>query len=408
MTIDVQQTNWRKLHILGIASGINFLGSSLTGFAVILRDKDVAGPIGVSLILLAMMVPTIVFAPLGGLLADKFSTRQLVPPLQVIMALSTLTLAFGWPHWWTYIALGVTAACGIATSSAYQAARPTITRNEDISRATGLQQTYISTGTLFAPALGGILVSLTGYVWPFIIDAASFIILSIVTLLIGINRPGVVHEAGEKLKAMDGLRSLMADRLVRAIIILVAVFILSLGAVGVGEVYLLIDELKASTFIYGLVGTAFAAGSVSGGLFTTWLKVPTHRQPFLMVVGIVVLLLGFSMLSIAWHWGVALVTYFVAGVGNAMLNAYGVGIIVQRTNPDVRGRTMAAVSAVFTTSSVASSGLAGILIAQYGVRGVLFYASIMSALALVIFAPSVLRAGKLDRTRAETEVAQPV
>ena len=48
-------------------------------------------------------------------------------------------------------------------------------------------QTYASFGTLFAPALGGILVSTTGYVWPFVIDGISFVILGAALLLLGIN-----------------------------------------------------------------------------------------------------------------------------------------------------------------------------------------------------------------------------
>ncbi|MEY4449689.1 MAG: hypothetical protein RLZZ304_64, partial [Actinomycetota bacterium] len=47
------KTNWRKLHILGVAGAISWAGSSLTTFAVILRDKDEIGPIGVSLVLLS-------------------------------------------------------------------------------------------------------------------------------------------------------------------------------------------------------------------------------------------------------------------------------------------------------------------------------------------------------------------
>ena len=35
------------------------MGSSLTTFAVILRDKDAVGPTGVSIILLAMLVPNV-------------------------------------------------------------------------------------------------------------------------------------------------------------------------------------------------------------------------------------------------------------------------------------------------------------------------------------------------------------
>jgi Na+/proline symporter len=38
-------TPWLKIHILGMAAGLSFMGSTLTTFAVVLRDKGVSGPV---------------------------------------------------------------------------------------------------------------------------------------------------------------------------------------------------------------------------------------------------------------------------------------------------------------------------------------------------------------------------
>lgn len=377
-----------------MAGAISWAGSSLTTFAVVLRDKDSVGPMGVAALLLAMMIPNIVFAPLGGLLADKFSTRTLQPPLLTIMALASASLALGWPHWWTYVALALTASCGVAVGASYNAALPTITSQDDLPRATGLMQTYASFGTLFAPALGGILVSTTGYVWPFIIDGVSFLILGAALLALGVNRPGVVHVEGEKLKAMDGLREVWNDQLIRSILILVTVLILSLGVINVGEVFLVTDVLKASAFIYGLVGSAFAIGSVLGGVGASALKVPEARHPQIVVLAMGVLVLALGGLALSWHWWVAIAMSFVAGIGNSLLNAYGVGIIMRRSRDETRGRVMAAFGAVATSASVAASGAGGILIGIFGVREVLVVGAALSAVVVVLFSPAVLRAGK--------------
>lgn len=388
------QTNWKKLHFLGIAGAISWAGSSLTTFAVVLRDKDTIGPLGVSLLMLSMMIPNILAAPLAGLVADRFSTRALVPPLLAVMGFSTLTLALGWPHWWTYAALAITATFGVAVGASWNAALPTVASSDDLPRAAGLMQTYSSFGTLFAPALGGILVSTTGYVWPFVIDAISFGVLGATILFIGINRPGVDHVAGEKLKAMDGVRAVFADQLMRALVILIAVLVLTLGVINVGEVFLITDELKASAFIYGLVGTAFAVGSALGGVGTTLLKMPERRHPGLVILAVAILVTAVFGLAIAWHWWVALVTSFVAGIGNSLLNAYGVGIIMRRSDDATRGRVMAAFGAIVTTASVTASGLAGVLIGVYGVRSVLLVGAVLSFAVLIVFAPAVLRAGR--------------
>ncbi len=380
--------------MLGVAGALSWMGSSMTTFTVILRDKDAVGPIGVSFILLSMMIPTIVLAPVAGLLADKFSTRQLIPPLLVFMGLSNLTLAFNPPHWWTYVALALTASCGVAVGASFNAALPTIAAKDDVPRAMGIQQTYSSFGNLFAPALAGILVAASGYFWPFIIDAISFFILATTILLLKINRPGVVHEEGEKLKAMDGVREVFGDDLMRSLVILFAVLILALGVINVGEVFLITDELGGDAFIYGLAGSLFAIGSVTGGATASLIKVPVARQPSIVIGAIGALVLTVIGLSQAWHWGVALALSFVAGLGNSMLNAYGVGIIIRRSKTETRGRVMAAVSAIVTFSSVSASGAGGLLIGIFGVREVLLVGGVISAAVLIVFGPAVLRAGR--------------
>ena len=80
-----QKTQWAKLYALSIFGGLSWLGSALTTFTVILRDKDAIGAEGVSLLLLAMAVPTIVLSPIAGYLADRYSTRTVVIPLLIVM-----------------------------------------------------------------------------------------------------------------------------------------------------------------------------------------------------------------------------------------------------------------------------------------------------------------------------------
>jgi hypothetical protein len=70
-------TPWLKIQILSIAGGLSYLGSSMSTFAVILRDKDVVGPVGVSVIFLSMLLPNILMAPISGQIADQGDLIQI-------------------------------------------------------------------------------------------------------------------------------------------------------------------------------------------------------------------------------------------------------------------------------------------------------------------------------------------
>ena len=391
------KTPWRKLYVLSIAGAFSWLGSSLTTFAVILRDKDAVGAVGISGYLLAFGLPTIFMAPVSGLIADKFSSRVVIGPALLVMGLGSLTLALGWPLWWTPFALLITAIAGTLVGPAFQAAQVSVTAKEDVPRVSGIMQSMASAGTLFAPALGGILVASTGYFWPFVIDAVSFWMLGVVFFALNINRKPVVHETGEKMSATAGLKFVFSDRLIRAITILVSVLIIALGTLNVGEVFLAQDELHANAVQYGIISALFAAGSIVGALATAAIKLEAKHHALAMLLGIVLLILVVFMMSIAWHWTVLVVLSFVAGVGNSMLNAYAIGIVMTRSPAEALGRVNAAIGAVIQTGSVVAIVAGGVLIGVFGVREVIFVSAILSALVLLVFGPEVIRAGREHR-----------
>ena len=391
------KTPWRKLYVLSIAGAFSWLGSSLTTFAVILRDKDAVGAVGISGYLLAFGLPTIFMAPVSGLIADKFSSRVVIGPALLVMGLGSLTLALGWPLWWTPFALLITAIAGTLVGPAFQAAQVSVTAKEDVPRVSGIMQSMASAGTLFAPALGGILVASTGYFWPFVIDAVSFWMLGVVFFALNINRKPVVHETGEKMSATAGLKFVFSDRLIRAITILVSVLIIALGTLNVGEVFLAQDELHANAVQYGIISALFAAGSIVGALATAAIKLEAKHHALTMLLGIVLLILVVFMMSIAWHWTVLVVLSFVAGVGNSMLNAYAIGIVMTRSPAEALGRVNAAIGAVIQTGSVVAIMTGGVLIGVFGVREVIFVSAILSALVLLVFGPEVIRAGREHR-----------
>lgn len=387
-------TPWRKLYILSFAGALSWLGSALTTFAVILRDKDHIGAGGVSLYLVAFGLPSIFMAPVSGWVADRFSSRQVVLPALAVMGLSSFSLSQGLPIWWTPFALLITACAGTLVGPSMQAAQVAVTSPDDLPRVTGLMQSMASAGTLFAPALGGILVSTTGYFWPFVIDAISFWLLAAVFFAINVNRKSVQHQAGQKVNAMDGLKVVFSDRLIRALVILVGVLIIALGSFNVGEVFLVKDQLHASTFIYGIVAALFAAGSIIGALLTAAIKVPAGKHAVAALVGLSGIILSMLGLSLAPHWWVAMVFSFTAGISNSMLNAYAISIIMTRSPAEALGRVNAAIGAVIASGSVLGIVVAGVAIAQFGVRPALFVGAVLSAIILAIFGPEVVRAGR--------------
>ncbi|NBQ92900.1 MAG: MFS transporter [Micrococcales bacterium] len=384
------QTQWLKLQILSAASGISFLGSAMTTFAVVLRDKNSQGPAGVSVLFLCMLLPSIFLSPWAGLLADRYSTRKLMPPLLALMSLCSLSLAFGFPIWWSYLALLVSSSANTAVNASFNALIPSLTTKEDLTRANGLQTTFSAMGSLIAPAAGGVLVSTTGFFWPFIIDSISFLVLIMVILLLKVDRT-IGNQKEEGLKVLAGLKFVFQDKLVRSIVILVTVLIVSLGVIQVGEVFLIIDELQGNPLIYGLVGAIFASGAVIGGAFAALAKVPMRYHLTIVSVAIIYVAVAVITIGNAHHWWVVMVFGFMGGIAMSLLNAYGTGLVQHRTPDEVRGRVMSTFGAVITVGTATSMGLAGAAISTFGVRNVFVGAGILGLIIIFSLGPSVLK-----------------
>ena len=393
------QTNWTKLRLLAAAGAISWMGSTLTTFTVVLRYKDEFGPSGVSAIMLSMILPTILAAPYGGVLADKFNSGKLIPTLLSIMGLSTFMLSLDLGFAWSLAFLAVTAACGTPVGAAFNATLPEYSSPDDLPRVNGLMQTGSSLGAMLGPGVAGFLVSTTdSYAWPFRIDAISFLILAAAIIALRINRAPQPHVEGEKMRSIDGLKLIMKNSLVRSLVILVSVCILAVSVINIGEVFLVMNILKADAFTYGLVSATFALVSVLGAITTSVIKVPEKRHASIVVLALVVLALITSLLGFAWHWAVVAVAWFIAGCFNAALNAYGVSLIMNRTPEATRGRVMAAVGALFSSASVAGMGIAGLLIAAFGIRTVLGFAGAICFALILVLAPALLKASKQELT----------
>ena len=391
------QTNWTKLRLLAAAGAISWMGSTLTTFTVVLRYKDEFGPNGVSAIMLAMILPTILAAPYGGVLADRFNSGKLIPILLAVMGLSTFMLSLDLGFIWSLVFLALTATCGTPVGAAFNATLPVYATPEDLPRVNGLMQTGSSLGAMLGPGLAGLLVSTTNsYAWPFRIDAISFLILAAAIVALRINREPQVHEEAEKMRALDGLKTIMTNQLVRALVILIAMIILAVSVINIGEVFLVMNILHADAFTYGIVSATFALGSVLGAVATSVMKIEEKKHAPIVVLALLVLGAITLGLAFAWHWAVVAVAWFIAGAFNSALNAYGVSLIMNRTAEATRGRVMASVGALFSAASVLGMGVAGILIGWFGIRVVLGVAGVVCLLIIALLAPAVFKANRQE------------
>lgn len=388
--LEATKTQWSKIQAMAIARAFSLLGTELTIFTLVFREKD-QGPAAIAALFIVGTLPMIIFSPWAGTIADRFSTRTVIPIASVIGGAAIFALAQELPNYLILTLLFIANTCASVVGPTWGKLTPTLAKQEDIGRAMGTIQSYFSIAGLFGPALAGLLVDRTGFVITFMIDGFLTTFIALVPFLIKVNHRPQPLEPGEKTSVAAGFKFMMDNPLLRSLVILVFGMVLCISVVNVGDVFLLTDIMGASSLIYGLVGTAFAAGTLIFSAFTGSRKVSPKTELIILGFGMAILSLSGFGVGIAPNYWFIMVVWFIAGMGNATINAYGVGMMIKVTPHEVQGRVFAAFGAIISVASIGSMSVAGLLIDAFGVREVFVIAGSLAFVAFAVLFPTVYR-----------------
>lgn len=362
--------------------------------ALAFRAKAELGHLGVALVLVAGTVPMIVGAPWGGLLVDRVRTRPIV--LVSLALQASVCLALASVRGWVDLALIATlAAAGVATGPAWSALVAELVGADGLTGAMGLLQTAQILASIAGPVLGGLAVASLGTTWPFVVDAASFVLLSVVVLVLRLDRRPV--EAGSPRvggEAFAGIRLVGTNRGLRGVVAAFTAFIVAIGAINVVEIFLVTETLHASAAGYGLLGGCFGLGALTTAATAELQRAIVARVEFLLIGGCLGISAGMAVLGGASTLGFAALGAVLAGAGNGMVNVHGVVVILGRTPDAIRGRVMAAVQGIFGAASILGLLVGGLAATAFAPRSVILGAAAASVLAtLVTLRPMLASAG---------------
>jgi predicted MFS family arabinose efflux permease len=142
----------------------------------------------VSLVQTADMLPDVLFAIVGGVLADTLDRRHLLIAVQaglavVAAALAALTIA---GHMSPVLLLMFTFVIGsgsVFVTPAYQSLVPELVPRDDVTSAVQLNSININIARAVGPAIAGILVAHLGVGADFALNAGTFLVYAIVVVL---------------------------------------------------------------------------------------------------------------------------------------------------------------------------------------------------------------------------------
>ena len=223
-------------------------------------------PVALSIVGIAMTVPTIACLLLGGVISDRFDRRLILLCSDLGRGLVVGLLALlATTHQLDFTMLTViVAAYGVGAAfftPAFESIVPTIVAPEDLAQANSLDQFVRPIALrLIGPALGGWLIAIVGVGPAFAIDAGSFIVSAFTVL--GLRRVAVVAPVPASAVAAlsDGWRFVRGNVWLWGTLLSAAIAYLAfLGPTETLVPYMVKNVLHGSPSDLGLV---FAAGGI--------------------------------------------------------------------------------------------------------------------------------------------------
>jgi len=331
----------------------------LTGSALLL------GSVG-----FASQIPVFLFAPLGGITADRVNRRHIVIATQnaammLAFILAALTLSHKVQVWHVFVLASLLGVVNAFDIPGRQSFLVEMVGKDDLMNAIALNSSMFNGARVIGPAIAGVLVAKIGEGWCFFGNGVSYIAVIIGLLLMKVQSPARAAMASPLEHMMEGFRFVERTAPIKALLLLLGLVSL------VGMPYVVLMPIFADQILHGgarglgiLMG-ATGVGALFGALtlaFREGVK-GLGRWVAWCCAGFGASLVIFAISRTFW-----VSVLLLLPVGYAMMLQMACSnTLIQVMVPDaLRGRVMAVYSMMFMGMAPIGALLGGVLADRLG------------------------------------------
>ena len=350
-------------------------------------------PTALSMVGIAMTVPTIAFLLLGGVVSDRVDRRKVIIASDLarglaVGAMAALAIA-GVLRVWEIAALAVLYGTGTGFfAPAFDAIVPDVLPAGELGRANSLDQFVRPVALRLAgPALGGLLIQSLGGGWAFAFDSATFLASGAAVWAIRSRPHATASEASARsvgADLRDGFAYVRRHVWLWATFVAAAIaYLLFMGPTEVLLPFVVKNTLRGSAADFGLVLAAGGVGSVLCALAMAQRALPRRSITFIYVVWTLATLAvaGYGLASAIWQLMLASFIFNAFETAGTIVWA----TLKQRTVPaSLLGRVSSLDWLISIGLLPLSLALTGPVSAALGVRTTLVGAGILGAVITLL------------------------
>jgi len=388
----------RNYRLFFTGQAISLIGTWMTRLAsswLVYRLTN--DPLMLGIVSFASLVPAFLLAPFAGVLVDQSrNLRRLIMWTQLFAMVQSFGLAAASaapfsPHVIVMLLIALNVVQGTINAFAMPARQAFLPRMipdpRNLANGIALNSTLFNSARLIGPAIAGVLISLVGETWCFLIDAVSFIaVLWALWVMILPTEPRRVGRRPPMLRSLaEGFRYAYDFEPIRAVLILVAVLSF------MGMPYTVLLPVYAKTILrggadtLGLLTSAAGLGAVVAALRLAGRESIAGIGKLIVVAGV---LFAGSLIAFAYsrYLPLSLALLLVIGFGMLSQSTSCNTILQTLVEPDKRGRVMSLYSSAFVGMAPFGSLFSGYLARIIGTPDTLALCGACCGLSTAFFA----------------------
>jgi Na+/melibiose symporter-like transporter len=340
-----------------------------------------------ALMLLASFVPQIVLGSLAGVFADRWDSRRTMIITNLLLAaglLPLLAVRQASEVWIIYLVTAAESCVQQFFTPAQQSVLPRLADDEYLITANALSGQVSDVSRLVGSAAGGVVAAAGGITALALTDLASFLLAA--GMLAGLRLAPAARLAAQAATSLgtrlgqlrtewtDGLRLATRQRVLRVVLIFLAVTSVGEGIMGTLFAPFVRSVLHGSGQDYGFIVAAQAIGGIAGGLIAASLGHRLRPEALFgwgaVAFGAIDLVMFCYPLAFVAVWP-AVVCMIVVGLPGALTLAGALTLVQRATGDGQRGRIFGALGAAEGAATVIGTVTAGLLGQSVGIIPVL-------------------------------------
>lgn len=340
-------------------------------------------------------IPMLSLTLFGGALADRLERKPIIQGGQAVSAVVSLAVAIAlttgvleWPH--LLVASMFNGVIFAFVGPARQAIIPQLVGQERISNAIALNSAAMSTMSLVAPAIAGVLYAAIGPEGVYYVMVGMWVFA--VSLTSSIHNPAKMAKRVKSAIVKDikaGLSYVGQNQMILVLLgVMLATVVLSMPFQSLLPVFV-VDVYGLESKAFGLLVSMIGLGSLLGSLGIA--SIGNWHRGLLVILGGFIASFALALVALIPTYSVAVGIMVLIGLGNIAPMALITALIMERADEHYRGRMMSIIMLMWGLMPLGVMPL-GVAVDAIGGRQTV---GIMSGSLLVIFSVVLLTQRRL-------------